>query len=55
MNDIAAELAKLQTLRGIQFVKQLELIFSYGGFNLLKGETAIYSVGIEQDEDYPSL
>ena len=55
MNDIAAELAKLQTLRGIQFVKQLELISSYGGFNLLKGETAIYSVGVEQDEDYPSL
>lgn len=43
------------TSSSIQFVKQLEKITQYGGFALVKGETAIYSVGGEYDGDYNAL
>lgn len=55
MDDIAIELSLLHSLSGIQFVKQLEKITHYGGFSLVQGETAIYSVGGEYDGDYESL
>jgi len=55
MEDIAVELSLLHSLSGIQFVKQLEKITRYGGFALVKGETAIYSVGGECDGDYDAL
>lgn len=56
MKDISIELSLLHTLSGIRFVKQLEVITRYGGFNLVSGETAIYTVGGEKDEDfYPLL
>ena len=55
MEDIAIELSLLHSLSGIQFVKQLEKITQYGGFALVKGETAIYSVGGEYDGDYDAL
>ena len=54
-NDIAHELAKLHELRGKQFVRQLEKITLYGGFHLIKGEVAIYSVGGEHDDDFENL
>ena len=55
MEDIAIALSLLHSLSGIQFVKQLEKITQYGGFALVKGETAIYSVGGEYDGDYGAL
>ena len=55
MEDIAIELSILHSLSGIQFVKQLEKITQYAGFFLVKGETAIYSVGGEHDDDYDAL
>ena len=55
MNDITTELSLLHTLSGIQFVKQLELITQYAGFTLVKGETDIFSVGGESEEDYNYL
>ena len=55
MEDIAIELSLLHSLSGIQFVKQLEKITQYGGFTLVKGETAIYSVGGEYDGDYDAM
>ena len=55
MEDIAIELSLLHSLSGIQFVKQLEKITQYGGFALVKGETAIYSVGGGYDGDYDAL
>ena len=55
MEDIAIELSLLHSLSGIQFVKQLEKITQYGGFTLIKGETAIYSVGGDYDGDYDAL
>ena len=55
MEDIAIELSLLHSLSGIQFVKQLEKITQYGGFTLVKGETAIYVVGGEGSDDYEPL
>ena len=55
MEDIAVELSKLHTLSGIQFVKQLEAITRYGGFDLLQGENAIYAVGGTHDDDFEAL
>lgn len=55
MEDIAIELSLLHSLSGIQFVKQLEKITQYGGFDLVQGETAIYSVGGEHSDDYEAL
>ena len=55
MEDIAIELSLLHSLSGIQFVKQLEKITQFGGFTLVKGETAIYSVGGEYDGDFDAL
>ena len=48
MEDIAIELSLLHSLSGIQFVKQLEKITQYGGYALVKGETAIYSFCLTQ-------
>lgn len=55
MDDIATELSLLQNLSGIQFVKHLEQITQYGGFNPVKGETAIFSVGGEPEDDIDDL
>ena len=55
MEDIAIELSLLHSLSGIQFVKQLEKITQYGGYALVKGETAIYAVGGEGSDDYEPL
>ena len=55
ITDIALELERLNTLRGKTFVRQLEFITRYRGFQLLEGETAIHHIGMEQDKDFLSL
>lgn len=54
-NDIALELARLHVLRGIEFSRQLEAITLRKEFQLVKGETSIYSAISENDNDYPAL
>jgi len=53
-NDIAAELAKLHELSGAEFSKQVERIALRKEFYPLRGEKAIYTVGIA-GEDYDNL
>ena len=55
IGDIALELERLTTLNGKSFVRQLELITQYKGFQLLEGETSIFHIGMEQDRDYSPL
>ncbi len=52
MNDIALELAKLHTLTGADFIRQLKLIAARNEFRPVGGENGIYSVGGEKGEDY---
>jgi hypothetical protein len=54
-NGITEELAKLRTLRGADFVKQLKAIASRKEFHPLDTDTNIYTVGGENDADYQSL
>lgn len=55
MNDIASELERLHTLTGAEFSRQVERIALRGEFHPLAGETAIYTVGGEQQGDYANL
>jgi len=55
LSDIAQELERLYTLSGKPFVRQLELITRYKGFQPVEGEPSIFHVGMEQDKDYMSL
>ena len=52
MNDIAAELAKLHTLTGADFSRQVELIANMRVFHLVENEVSIYSAGNERDKDF---
>jgi hypothetical protein len=54
-NDIALELARLHVLRVIEFSRQLEAITLRKEFQLVKGETGIYSAISENDDDYSAL
>jgi hypothetical protein len=54
-NDIAQELAMLQTLTGIDFSRKLEQICQHGEFHPVIGETEIFSAISEQDDDYDAL
>ena len=54
-DGITAELAKLKFLRGSDFVGQLKLIARRKEFHPLSSDPHIYTVGGEQDADYPSL
>ena len=54
-NDIAAELALLHTLKGADFVKELKAITGRREFHALEDDPCIYTVGGEQDADFPSL
>ena len=54
-NDIAMELARLHVLRGIEFSKQLQTITQRKEFQLVQGETRIFSAISEVDEDYIPL
>ena len=49
------ELAKLLSLEGASFIKQLKLIASLHDFRPLNGEDGIYSVGGEQCGDFKNL
>ena len=51
-NDITQELALLHTLTGADYSRQVEKIAHRGEFQLIEGETEIYSVGGEQSDDY---
>ena len=55
MNDIAAELAKLHLLKGADYSRQVERVARMGDFHPVEGETDIYSVGGESDDDYCNL
>ena len=55
MSDFAFELAKLLSLEGASFIKQLKLIASLRDFRPLNGEDGIYSVGGEQCGDFNNL
>lgn len=52
---ITEELAKLLSLRGSDFVGQLKLIAARKEFHPLASDPCIFTVGGEQDDDYPSL
>jgi len=54
-DGITAELAKLKILQGSDFVGQLKMIAGRKEFHPLPGDPCIYTVGGEQDADYPSL
>lgn len=51
-NDIASELAKLHTLMGAEFSRQVERIALMGVFHPLEGEKDIFIAGGEQDNDF---
>ncbi len=55
MSDITAELAKLKTLRGSDFVGQLKIIAARHEFHALDTDPTIYIVGGETDADFPYL
>lgn len=55
ISDIALELERLATLRGKSFVKQLELITRYKGFQPIEDDLSILHIGMEQDKDFPKL
>ena len=49
------ELARLHVLRGIEFSKQLQAITQRKEFQLVQGETRIFSAISEVDDDYTPL
>lgn len=55
ITDIAFELERLLTLRGKAFVKKLEIITKYKGFQPLEDEPSVLHVGMERDRDYTPL
>ena len=55
MDDIRQELLELQTLQGIDFVRQLKLIVSRKEFRPLDTDPDIFYVGGENDTDFPRL
>lgn len=55
MSDIAAELAKLHTLKGADYSRQVERIALMGNFHPVEGETGIFSTGSESEDDYSNL
>ena len=55
ITDIAYELERLNTLSGKVFIRQLELITRYRGFQQVEDETSIFHIGMEQDKDFPRL
>ena len=53
--DIRAELELLKSLEGAAFGIKLKEIAARKEFRALPGEPFIYTVGVIQDDDYPSL
>ena len=54
-NNIAAELAKLHKLSGVDFVRQLKNITQMGDFKLVDGETNIYTTISDTSPDFSNL
>lgn len=54
-NNIAAELAKLHKLSGVDFVRQLKNITQMGDFKLVEGETNIYTTISDTSPDFSNL
>ena len=55
MDDIRQELLELQTLQGLDFVRQLKLIVSRKEFRPLAKDPDIFCVGGDNDADFPRL
>lgn len=55
MSDIATELAKLHTLTGAEYSRQVERLASRKEFHLIEDEVDIYSAIDNQHEDYDNL
>jgi hypothetical protein len=55
MSDIAAELAKLHTLKGADYSRLVERIARLGNFHTVKGEIGIFSTGSKGEDDYNNL
>lgn len=55
MSDFAFELAKLLSLHGADFIRQLKWIASLNDFRPLEAEEGIYTVGGQQCSDYHNL
>ena len=55
MNDIAAELAKLQVLEGAEFVVQLKKIVACGEFHPYENGSRIFITGGKGKEDFVNL
>ena len=55
MNNITSELAKLHSLTGADFARQVESIAQMAEFHPLAGEENIYVVGGERSDDYTNL
>ena len=54
-DDIALELARLHSLKGIEFSRQLQAITMRKEFHLVKGETSIFSAISELEPDFEAL
>ena len=54
-SGIRQELIELQTLQGIDFVRQLKSIVSRKEFRPLEADPEIYLVGGQDDDDFPRL
>ena len=55
MNNITSELAKLHTLTGAEFSRQIERIAQRKEFHPLDTDNDIYTVGGENSDDYQNL
>ena len=55
MNNITSELAKLHTLTGAEFSRQVERIAQRKEFHPLDTDNDIYTVGGENSDDYQNL
>lgn len=55
MNDISLELARLHSLTGADFSRQVERIALMGVFHPLEDETNIYTVGIGKCDDLDNI
>ena len=53
--DIAKELARLHTLSGADFIRQLKMLTKLNIFKPIEDEHDIYSTGGEHSEDYDAL
>ena len=55
MSNIAAELGKLHTLKGAEFIIQLKSIAARNEFHPVKDNPSIYTTGGECSADYGNL